>query len=220
MTSLRFSTGDLIHQTWPDVWGNEVHAFLLQEKTFEAPLSLFFQFSTAFYLSDNPEAFAILLCSIFTSLGGITHGLYIANHLSFVDVEEVDLDLCHSPQAVIFNAGFPQPESNSPQNGHPAPQAGLQPTQLPPPPGSSTHPVTTPTRPSTNPVAAPTGSSTQQAAAWAVCIWYRVKFHKIHNILNQTPTQQQWQTQVIICYYRDSLLNLLNSWWWLLLRGG
>ena len=119
-----------------------MHALLVEEKTFEAPLSLFFQFGTAFYLSDNPRAFAILVCSILTSLGGIANGLYIANHLSFVDVEEVDLDLCHSPQAMNFKADLPQPESNSPQSGHPAlhlqhlpPPPGLQPTQLPPPPG-------------------------------------------------------------------------------------
>ena len=39
---------------------NVVHLLLLHEKTFEAPLSLFFQYYAAFYVNENLAAFASL----------------------------------------------------------------------------------------------------------------------------------------------------------------
>lgn len=84
-----------------------MHTVLVEEKTFEAPLSFFYQFGTAFYLSDNLMAFAIIMLSNLTSLIGIANGLYIANHLSFVDVEDADDPSVHL-RAMNFGIPFHQ----------------------------------------------------------------------------------------------------------------
>ena len=112
------------------------------EKTFEAPLSLFFQYFSAFYGSRSFTTFGTLMLSILTSGIGIANGLYIANHLSFTDVEDVDL-----------NDQVMPPEFQPSKIGHPVhhqqmtlPQPpGLQPVTLPQPPGLQ--PVTLPQPP-------------------------------------------------------------------------
>lgn len=113
------------------------------EKTFEAPLSLFFQYGSAFYGSRSFTTFGTLMVSILTSGIGIANGLYIANHLSFTDVEDVDLNDQVMPPHFPNKLGAEPPEFQPSKIGHPVkhqpmtlPQPpGLQPTTLPQPPG-------------------------------------------------------------------------------------
>ena len=122
---------------------NEVHTFAVGEKTFEAPLSLFFQYGSAFYGSRSFTTFGTLMVSILTSGIGIANGLYIANHLSFTDVEDVDLNDQVMPPHLPNKFGAEPPEFQPTKIGHPVqnqqmtlPQLpGLQPTALPQPPG-------------------------------------------------------------------------------------
>lgn len=53
-------------------------------------------------------AFAIILLSNLTSLIGIANGLYIANHLSFLDVEDADDQSVHRERAMNFGIPFHQ----------------------------------------------------------------------------------------------------------------
>ena len=87
---------------------NAVHLLLLQEKTFEAPLSLFFQFYAAFYVNEDLPAFASLWVSMFFSIIGIANGIYIYNHLTPFDVELMEEEELQSqiPPATI---GLPWP---------------------------------------------------------------------------------------------------------------
>ena len=77
---------------------NVVHLLLLQEKTFEAPLSLCFQFYAAFYVNENLAAFVSLWVSMFFSIVGIANGIYIYNHLT-----PFDLDLLEEEEATFHN---------------------------------------------------------------------------------------------------------------------
>ena len=109
------------------------------EKTFEAPLSLFFQYGSAFYGSRSFTTFGTLMLSILTSGVGIANGLYIANHLSFTDVEDVDLNDQVMPPDLTNKFGAELPESQPSKIG-PQPMTlpqppGLQPMALPQPPG-------------------------------------------------------------------------------------
>lgn len=83
------------------------------------------------------------MVSILTSGIGIANGLYIANHLSFTDVEDVDLNDQVMPPHFPNKLGAEPPEFQPSKIGHPVkhqpmtlPQPpGLQPTTLPQPPG-------------------------------------------------------------------------------------
>ena len=113
------------------------------EKTFEAPLSLFFQYACAFYGSRSFTTFGTLMLSILTSGVGIANCLYMANHLSFTDVEDVDLNDQVMPPHFPNKLGAEPPEFQPSRIGHPVqhqqmilPQPpGLQPMALPQPPG-------------------------------------------------------------------------------------
>ena len=101
---------------------NVVHILLLQEKTFEAPLSLFFQFYAAFYVNENLAAFVSLWVSMFFSIVGIANGIYIYNHLTPFDLDLLEEEeLSEMPPSTI---------------GVSSPSQGIQaPVALPPPPG-------------------------------------------------------------------------------------
>ena len=91
---------------------NVVHLLLLQEKTFEAPLSLFFQFYAA--LNEDLAAFASLWVSMLFSIVGIANGIYIHNHLTPFDLDMLEEEeLSEIPPSTI----------------------GVSPVALPPPPG-------------------------------------------------------------------------------------
>ncbi len=79
------------------------------------------------------------MLSILTSGVGIANGLYIANHLSFTDVEDVDLNDQVMPPDLTNKFGAELPESQPSKIG-PQPMTlpqppGLQPMALPQPPG-------------------------------------------------------------------------------------
>ena len=110
-----------LHKGLPN---NVVHLLLLQEKTFEAPLSLFFQYYAAFYVNENLAAFASLWVSMFFSIVGIANGIYIYNHLTLFDLELMEEEeLSEMPPSAI---GVPS-------------LTGIQATTLPPPPGITPH---------------------------------------------------------------------------------
>ena len=104
---------------------NVVHLFLLHEKTFEAPLSLCFQFYAAFYLNENVAAFVSLWVSMLFSIVGIANGIYIYNHLT-----PFDLDLLEEEE---FKSQIPPASIGLPQPNHDMIQAPK--LALPPPPG-------------------------------------------------------------------------------------
>ena len=110
-----------LHKGLPN---NVVHLLLLQEKTFEAPLSLFFQFYAAFYVNEDLAAFAFLWVSMFCSIIGIANGIYAQNHLTLFDLELMEeKELSEMPPSAI---GVPS-------------LTGIQATTLPPPPGIMPH---------------------------------------------------------------------------------
>ena len=111
---------------------NVVHLLLLQEKTFEAPLSLCFQFYAAFYLNDDLRAFVILWVSVLLSIVGIANGIYIYNHLT-----PFDLDLLEEEE---FKSQIPPATIGSPWPNHdmiqsPKQEIHVPKVALPPPPG-------------------------------------------------------------------------------------
>ena len=98
---------------------NVLHLLLLQEKSFEAPLSLFFQFYAAFYLNENLAAFVSLWVSMFFSIIGIANGIYVYNHLTPFDLELMEEEeLSEMPPSTIGASSL----------------TGIQ-AALPPPPG-------------------------------------------------------------------------------------
>ena len=102
---------------------NVVHLLLLQEKTFEAPLSLCFQFYAAFFVNDDLAAFVSLWVSMLFSIVGIANGIYIYNHLT-----PFDLDLLEEEEF--------RPEMPPSTIGVSSLSQGIQaPVALPPPPG-------------------------------------------------------------------------------------
>jgi len=106
---------------------NDLQRILVEEKTFEAPLSLFVQYLAAFWLAGDAEAFFKLWVSIFLSTVAISTGLFLRNHVAIIDFEDLNDDIgasatCpskHQPHGQAINAGNPWP-----RNG-----------PLPPPPG-------------------------------------------------------------------------------------
>ena len=104
---------------------NVVHLFLLHEKTFEAPLSLCFQFYAAFYVNEDLAAFVSLWVSMLFSIVGIANGIYIYNHLT-----PFDLDLLEEEE---FKSQIPPASIGLPQPNHDMIQVPK--LALPPPPG-------------------------------------------------------------------------------------
>eukprot|EP00434_Breviolum_minutum_P025620 symbB.v1.2.022637.t1/scaffold2023.1/size92131/2 len=110
---------------------NELQRILVEEKTFEAPLSLFIQYFSAFWLAGNDEAFFKLWLSIFLSSFGISSGLYLSNHVAIIDFEDLNDDAADTtahPSSqqigqVIVGTVPPWPPSQPGQ------------AKLPPPPG-------------------------------------------------------------------------------------
>ena len=136
---LQFRTTD-IRTTWKAVqssWqtglaNNALHVILLQEKTCEAPLSLFFQFFAAFYLNEEWWTFVSLWLSILFSILGIANGLYIRNHLTPFDLETLEEEEVCRPKTPPATVGLPSWPSDQTMQGI----QGMQgPSCLPPPPG-------------------------------------------------------------------------------------
>ena len=106
-----------LHKGLPN---NVVHLLLLQEKTFEAPLSLCFQFYAAFYVNENLAAFVSLWVSMLCSIVGIANGILIYNHLTPFDLELMEEEeLSKMPPSTIGVSSL----------------TGIQAPALPSPPG-------------------------------------------------------------------------------------
>ena len=126
---LQFRTTD-VRTTWKAIknsWktglaNNALHVILLQEKTCEAPLSLFFQFFAAFYLNDEWWTFLSLWISMLVSILGIANGLYIRNHLTPFELETLEEEEVCRPRTPPATVGVPSWPSDGP-------------SCLPPPPG-------------------------------------------------------------------------------------
>lgn len=126
---LQFRTTD-VRTTWKAIkksWqtglaNNALHVILLQEKTCEAPLSLFFQFFAAFYLNDEWWTFLSLWFSMLVSILGISNGLYIRNHLTPFELETLEEEEVCRPKTPPATVGVPSWPSDGPNC-------------LPPPPG-------------------------------------------------------------------------------------
>ena len=116
---------------------NVVHLLLLQEKTFEAPLSLFFQYYAAFYVNENLAAFASLWVSMFFSIIGIANGIYIYNHLTLLDLELMEEEeLSEMPPSAIGVSSLTGIQAPLPPPPGLTPHQEMRPKQtLPPPPG-------------------------------------------------------------------------------------
>ena len=119
-----------LHKGLPN---NVVHLLLLQEKTFEAPLSLFFQYYAAFYVNENLAAFASLWVSMTFSIIGIANGIYAHNHLTLFDLELMEEEeLSEMPPSAIGVSSLTGIQA-------PASPTGIQAPALPPPPGITPH---------------------------------------------------------------------------------
>eukprot|EP00434_Breviolum_minutum_P035925 symbB.v1.2.031813.t1/scaffold3735.1/size51219/3 len=116
---------------------NVVHLLLLQEKTFEAPLSLFFQYYAAFYVNEDLAAFASLWVSMFFSIIGIANGIYIYNHLTLFDLELMEEEeLSEMPPSAIGVSSLTGIQAPLPPPPGLTPHQEMRPKQtLPPPPG-------------------------------------------------------------------------------------
>ena len=120
---------------------NVVHLLLLQEKTFEAPLSLCFQFYAAFYVNENLAAFVSLWVSMLFSIVGIANGIYIYNHLTPFDLDMLkEEELSEMPPSTIgvspLSQGIQAPVALPPPPGLGFKPEMVPPKQtLPPPPG-------------------------------------------------------------------------------------
>ena len=123
-----------LHKGLPN---NVVHLLLLQEKTFEAPLSLFFQYYAAFYVNENLAAFASLWVSMFFSIVGIANGIYIYNHLTLLDLELMEEEeLSEMPPSAIGVSSLTGIQAPLPPPPGLTPHQEMRPKQtLPPPPG-------------------------------------------------------------------------------------
>ena len=118
-----------LHKGLPN---NVVHLLLLQEKTFEAPLSLFFQFFAAFYVNENLGAFVSLWVSMFFSIIGIANGIYIYNHLTPFDLDLLEEEEFQS-QIPPGTIGLPWPNHDMIQA--PKQEICVPKVALPAPPG-------------------------------------------------------------------------------------
>ena len=136
---LQFRTTD-VRTTWKAIknsWqtglaNNALHLILLQEKTCEAPLSLFFQFFAAFYLNDEWWTFLSLWISMLVSILGIANGLYVRNHLTPFELETLEEEEVCRPKTPPATVGAPLWPSDPTMQGI----QGIQgPSCLPPPPG-------------------------------------------------------------------------------------
>ena len=116
---------------------NVVHLLLLQEKTFEAPLSLFFQYYAAFYVNENLAAFASLWLSMTFSIIGIANGIYAHNHLTLFDLELMEEEeLSEMPPSAIGVSSLTGIQAPLPPPPGLTPHQEMRPKQtLPPPPG-------------------------------------------------------------------------------------
>eukprot|EP00434_Breviolum_minutum_P006288 symbB.v1.2.005548.t1/scaffold258.1/size251559/2 len=120
---------------------NTLHRILLEEKTFEAPLSLFVQYFSAFYMAGDEFAFTSLWFSMALSTYGISTGLYLASHLTIVDLENEESDMKEdrdilSPSPRVLGQSAPLGIQPSPPQAVLPPPPGMgKPQTLPPPPG-------------------------------------------------------------------------------------
>lgn len=111
---------------------NTLQRMFLQEKTFEAPLSLFVQFFSAFYVANDEQAFLSLFGSMALSCWGISTGLFLSNHLAIVDLED-EYDLKEAeigrmgplPSPQVLGQSIQTPHQHRPFGGN----------VYPPPPG-------------------------------------------------------------------------------------
>lgn len=141
---LQFRTTD-VRTTWKAIknsWqtglaNNALHVILLQEKTCEAPLSLFFQFFAAFYLNEEWWTFLTLWFSMLVSILGIANGLYIRNHLTPFELETLEEEEVCRPKTPPATVGVPSWPSDPTMQGIQGIQA---PSCLPPPPSLPTLP--------------------------------------------------------------------------------
>eukprot|EP00438_Fugacium_kawagutii_P027852 Skav201825 [mRNA] locus=scaffold1071:422401:423366:- [translate_table: standard] len=123
---------------------NVLQKIFLEEKTFEAPLSLFLQYYSAFWLTKDDVAFASLWMSICLSTVGISSGFYAAMHLSVFDLEdvrdEIQISMVSSDLSpTSFGTSSSQPPAVVPH----FPPPGLDPPGPPglgPPPGLDIQP--------------------------------------------------------------------------------
>ena len=107
---------------------NELQRLLVEEKTFEAPLSLFIQYFSAFWLTENDEAFLTLWFSMFLSTFGISSGFFLSNHIAIIDFEDLNddaADTTATPSSQQIGQAIVPPRPPS-QRGQ---------AKLPPPPG-------------------------------------------------------------------------------------
>jgi len=139
-----------IRQTLVESWkkgmaSNALQRILLEEKTFEAPLSLFLQFFSAFYVAGDDWAFTNLWFSMLLSSIGVATGLYTSNHLSAIDLDE-DEDPTQDMSPKVMGVSTPsfhpigQPQVLPPPPGMTPTFRPLGPQVLPPPPGLAPKP--------------------------------------------------------------------------------
>jgi len=119
---------------------NRLQKVLMREKVFEAPLSLFLQFFSAFYLDGSLLS---LFLSMLSSIFGISNGFYISRHLAVQEYDDVDDEtvIKSGPVVCVVGAGearLPPPPGLSGADGK---------AKLPPPPG-----IKLPAPPGLNPI--------------------------------------------------------------------
>eukprot|EP00438_Fugacium_kawagutii_P033126 Skav217298 [mRNA] locus=scaffold1466:191191:192621:+ [translate_table: standard] len=121
---------------------NVLFKVLLAEKTFEAPLSLFLQYFSAFWVASDTFSFVSLLASMFLSTFGISSGLYASKHLLIEDFElvedEIEISMVSadlSPQMIGAHPFQPKQDLPFPPPGmdSPGPNAANNVPSFPPP---------------------------------------------------------------------------------------
>jgi len=119
---------------------NRLQKVLMKEKTIEAPLSLFLQYFSAFYLNGSLLSLSL---SMLSSIFGIANSFYISRHLAVQEYDDVDDEtvMKNGPVVCVVGAGearLPPPPGLSGADGK---------AKLPPPPG-----IKLPAPPGLNPI--------------------------------------------------------------------
>ena len=194
---------------------NVVHLLLLQEKTFEAPLSLCFQFYAAFYVNENLAAFVSLWVSMFFSIVGIANGIYIHNHLTPFDLDLLEEEeLSEIPPSTIgvssLSQGIQAPVALPPPPGLGFTPEMVRPKQtLPPPPGLGF----TPSRVKEGRKPGQFVSDTEWKQDRFGPFWYHVTmvtnvtFSPFHNL-----QRQMWKSQIFL-QKRAPFALFFFPWW-------